>query len=109
MCVCAFVFVPAKLNQPVYLTCLSTQIVDHLRIKAFVEVTLCSSVSEGFTQLVRVSGLGGMKPNTVCLGFYDSSPPVDTLTKTRPRKRRFFKRDVCLCRTIDRKFETKQE
>ncbi|XP_070207369.1 solute carrier family 12 member 9-like isoform X2 [Littorina saxatilis] len=68
------------------------KIVDHLKIKAFVELTVANSVPEGFQQLVRIAGLGGMKPNTVCLGFYDSSSPIDTLVKTRPRKRRFFTR-----------------
>ena len=68
--------------------------VDHLKIKAFVEVTIANSVPEGFQQLVRIAGLGGMKVNTVCLGFYDTAPPIDTLIKTRPRKRRFFNKDV---------------
>lgn len=65
-------------------------LIDHLKVKAFVEVTLSESVSDGMLQLVRLSGLGGMKPNSVCLGFYDSSKPMDSLPKTKPKRKRFF-------------------
>jgi len=48
-----------------------------------VELTLSDSVRDGMRHLIRVSGLGGMKPNTVCLGFYDSSPHDDLLPHYR--------------------------
>ncbi|XP_024133514.1 solute carrier family 12 member 9 [Oryzias melastigma] len=54
-------------------------LVDHLNIKAFVNLTLADSIRHGVQHLLFISGLGGMRPNTLVLGFYDNCPPNDRL------------------------------
>ncbi|XP_063543033.1 solute carrier family 12 member 9 [Cydia strobilella] len=53
------------------------QLIDHLKVKAFVELCLAPSVRSGAAQLTRLAGLGAMKPDTVLLGFRDQAPPRD--------------------------------
>ncbi|XP_033834167.1 solute carrier family 12 member 9 [Periophthalmus magnuspinnatus] len=61
-------------------------LVDKLGVKAFVDLTLSPSVRQGTQHLLRITGLGGMKPNTLILGFYDSCIPED-----------FFLQDSAFC------------
>ncbi|XP_074860001.1 solute carrier family 12 member 9-like [Carettochelys insculpta] len=56
-------------------------LVDRLNIKAFVNLTLADSVRHGIQQLLFISGLGGMRPNTIVMGFYDSAEPQDGLAQ----------------------------
>ncbi|XP_068624679.1 solute carrier family 12 member 9 [Battus philenor] len=53
------------------------KLIDHLKVKAFVELCLAESVRSGAAQLTRLAGLGAMKPDTVLLGFRDDQPPKD--------------------------------
>ncbi|QQP51146.1 solute carrier family 12 member 9 [Caligus rogercresseyi] len=50
---------------------------DLLWTEGIVEVTITKSLREGISQLVRISGIGAMKPNTVILGFKDETFPRD--------------------------------
>ncbi|CAJ1072272.1 solute carrier family 12 member 9-like isoform X1 [Xyrichtys novacula] len=54
-------------------------LVDHLNIKAFVNLTLADSVRHGVQNLLFITGFGGMRPNTLVLGFYDDCTPEDHL------------------------------
>ncbi|KAM3600874.1 uncharacterized protein V6R79_003964 [Siganus canaliculatus] len=63
-------------------------LVDKLGVKAFVDLTLSPSVRQGTQHLLRITGLGGMKPNTLVLGFYDSCTPED-----------FFLQDTAFCQS----------
>ncbi|XP_035488905.1 solute carrier family 12 member 9-like isoform X1 [Scophthalmus maximus] len=54
-------------------------LVDHLNIKAFVNLTLADSVRHGVQNLLFITGFGGMRPNTIVLGFYDDCTPQDNL------------------------------
>ncbi|XP_043245885.1 solute carrier family 12 member 9-like [Amphibalanus amphitrite] len=64
-------------------TLLWMKLVDYLKVKAFTELTLASSVRDGMQHLVRISGMGGMKPNTVILGFRDAHSHIDFLSNSR--------------------------
>ncbi|XP_028400940.1 solute carrier family 12 member 9-like isoform X2 [Dendronephthya gigantea] len=50
-------------------------------IKAFVDQIVAPSVRVGAQNLLMSSGLGGMRPNTVILGYFDQQDPQDLISQ----------------------------
>lgn len=77
MCATPAEGLPSDPLQSAYQSWLS--LVDHLDIKAFVNLTLADTVRQGVQNLLFISGFGSMRPNTLVMGFYDDCPPQDDL------------------------------
>lgn len=60
-----------------------------MNIKAFPDIAIAPNVREGCQNLLTSTGLGGMKPNTVILGWYDESqhPQQNALTGFKTKKK----------------------
>ena len=48
--------------------------IDSSHMKAFIEIVMAPSLRLGVSNLMLAGGLGGMRPNTVCLNFFRDSP-----------------------------------
>ncbi|KZF24739.1 hypothetical protein L228DRAFT_281783 [Xylona heveae TC161] len=57
-----------------------TKYIDFSKVKAFVNIAISPAVEWGARNIVMSSGLGGMRPNIVVMGFYN----LDEYRKTQP-------------------------
>ncbi|KAL5255701.1 hypothetical protein ACHWQZ_G011058 [Mnemiopsis leidyi] len=86
------------LREPGFVTKLEDQnmawlsLVQLLGVKAFVETTVDRDVRNGIQNLIMTAGLGGMTPNTVVIGFYDTSESKDFISEpdSLPSRRPLF-------------------
>eukprot|EP00038_Savillea_parva_P026060 m.51091 g.51091 ORF g.51091 m.51091 type:complete len:907 (-) comp7284_c1_seq1:166-2886(-) len=63
---------------------MSWMILDRVaKVKAFVDCTIATSLRQGALSLLMTSGLGGMRPNIVCLGWPHEEDEVDQLVAWR--------------------------
>jgi hypothetical protein len=53
------------------------------KVKAFVDCTIASTLRQGVKSLLMTSGLGGMRPNIVCLGWPNENDEDDQLVAWR--------------------------
>ncbi|RXG61110.1 Solute carrier family 12 member 9 [Armadillidium vulgare] len=65
-------------------------LVDHLKIKAFIEVTTETSVRKGVQHLARLAGLGALKPNIIILGFCDDASNQNFLLRRTQTEKHFI-------------------
>jgi potassium/chloride transporter 9 len=60
-----------------------------MSVKAFPDIAVASSVREGCQNLLTQSGMGGMKPNTIIIGFHDSEAhPVQNQLSSFSKKKK---------------------
>jgi len=57
------------------------RLIADTNIKAFVELVLAPSLRLGVANLMLAGGLGGMRPNTVVLNFFQGAPPDSQLPR----------------------------
>ncbi|CAF1299864.1 unnamed protein product [Adineta ricciae] len=69
-------------------------LIKQMKFKAFVNMTAAANIRDGVMHLMRLSGLGGLRPNTVILGFYDDTVPEDKLNSRSFAKRRWLKTNL---------------
>eukprot|EP00040_Diaphanoeca_grandis_P043659 m.9902 g.9902 ORF g.9902 m.9902 type:complete len:973 (+) comp8006_c0_seq1:86-3004(+) len=53
------------------------------KVKAFVDCVIAPSFRIGAQSLMQASGLGGMRPNIIIMGFYNEGPDGDQLVEWR--------------------------
>ncbi|UJR36564.1 hypothetical protein I4U23_029283 [Adineta vaga] len=71
-------------------------LINQMKFKAFVDMTSAINIRDGVIHLMRLSGLGGLRPNTIILGFYDETTPEDKLHSRSVAKRRWAKSNLSL-------------